>query len=358
MTAAPLARSRRAFVSLALAGTAATLLLPHVLGEYWTKVATLCVVYAIAAAGAQILYGRLGFVSLNQIALVGVGGWVFLRTGHAFALPEPALLVVAGLATTVVGVLIGLPSLRLSGLNLALVTLMAAAAFEIVFAALGFPDGGHGFSGRVSGGDLPVALARPSWLSSDTTLFVWTVAVAAACFALLALLVRGRAGRAWMAIGQSVPGALATGVDVTRYRLLALAATSFVCGVSGGLLATGDGRLDPISFPAQASIVLFAVVLIGGAYSLAGAIIAGVFYAGLPAVLDQLGVPGNLILVVFGVGLVHSLLTSPRGIAGQVGDALTALAKTLGTRRVRRAPTITGPEPSLLHSKEEVSGRA
>jgi branched-chain amino acid transport system permease protein len=319
-------------------GVIVTVLVPTTVGAYWTKVLTLCVIYAVAAAGAQVLYGRLGFVSLNQVALVGVGGWAFLRAGHAIALPHPLLLVLAGLVTMVVGVLIGLTSLRLSGLALALVTLMAAGAFEIIFTAVGFPDGGSGALGKATGGQLSAALPRPGWLDSDATVFVYTTAVAATCFTLLWWLVRGRAGRAWMAIGQSVPGALATGVNVTRYRLVALASTSFVSGVAGGLLATGDGRLDPISFPAQQSIVLFAVVLIGGAYSLLGAAVAGLFYAGLPAVLDQFGVPGNLILVVFGAGLVHSLITSPQGIAGQLHRAAEA-------RQARRQTAgVTGPE--------------
>lgn len=339
----------------AVAGLSVTAAIPVAVGEYWTKVLMLCVVYAIAAAGAQVLYGRLGFVSLNQVALVGVGGWVFLRIGQAVSLPHPVLLLVAGLVTAVVGVLIGLTSLRLSGLSLALVTLMAAAAFEIVFTAVGFPDGGRGVLGKVSGGELPVVLARPGWLSSDAALFVYTTLVAAACFALLWLLVRGRAGRAWTAIGQSVPGALANGVDVTRYRLLALAATSFVTGVAGGLLATGDGRLDPISFPAQASIVLFAVVLIGGAYSLLGAAIAGLFFAGLPAVLDQFGLQGNLILVVFGVGLVHSVVTAPEGIAGQI-LRLTRARRPPGTASSRAssgASSVTATE-----TLEEVADHA
>jgi branched-chain amino acid transport system permease protein len=155
-----------------------------------------------------------------------------------------------------------------------------------------------------------------------------------------------------MAIGQSVPGALAAGVDVTRYRLLALAATSFVTGVAGGLLATADGRLDPITFPAQASIVLFAVVLIGGAYSLAGAAVAGFFFAGLPALLDQFGVPGNLILVVFGAGLVHSLVTAPRGLAGQAGDLAAAL------RRRKRAPDPPDGAADVTEALDEVAGRA
>ena len=243
-------------------------------------------------------------------------------------LPHPLLLLIAGVITAAVGVLIGLPSLRLSGLALALVTLMAAAAFEVVFGAVGFPDGGDGILGKAEGALLPSSLARPGFLESDRVLYLYTVAVAALMFLLLWALIRGRSGRAWMAIGQSVPGAVATGVNVARYRLVALVATSFTTGVAGGLLATGDGRLDPISFPAQQSIVLFAVVLIGGGYSLLGAALAGLFYSGLPALLDQLGLDGNLILVVFGIGLVHSIMTAPQGIAGQLSGLAAALRLT------------------------------
>ena len=301
--------------------------LPSVVGDYWTRILTFCAIYSVAAAGAQVLYGRLGFVSLNQVALVGVGGWAFLRIGHEVSLPHPVLLLLAGAVTAAVGVLIGLPSLRLSGLALALVTLMAAAGFEVVFGAVGFPDGGEGFLGKAQGELLPSSLARPGFLESNRVLYLYTVAVAGLMFLLLWVLIRGRSGRAWMAIGQSVPGAAATGVNVARYRLVALVATSFTTGVAGGLLATGDGRLDPISFPAQQSIVLFAVVLIGGGYSLLGAAFAGLFYSGLPPLLDQLGLDGNLILVVFGIGLVHSIMTAPTGLAGQLTVLGTALRR-------------------------------
>ena len=110
-------------------------------------------------------------------------------------------------------------------------------------------------------------------------------------------------------------------------------ATSFVTGVAGGLLATGDGRLDPVSFPAQQSIVLFAVVLIGGGYSLLGAALAGLFYSGLPPLLNQLGLDGNLILVVFGVGLVHSIMTSPTGLAGQLAMLASVLRRITSSSR-------------------------
>ena len=305
---------------------AVLLVVPAVLGGYWTRIATLSAVFAVAAAGAGLLYGRLGFVSLNQVALVGVGGWSFLRLAHlGVGVPSPVLLLVAGLATCLVGTVIGLPSLRLSGLALALVTLMAAGAFSIIFYGLGFPNGGSGWSGHATGAELTSEVPRPSFATSNAAMYRYTVVVAALLFVVLWVVLRGRAGRAWAAIRQSEAGAYAAGVAVTRYRLLALALTSFTTGVAGALLASGTGRLDPVSFPAQQSIVLFAVVLIGGAFSLLGGVLAGLLYAALPAVLTDVGVNSNLVLVVFGVGLVQALVTAPEGIAGQLIGAARRL---------------------------------
>jgi branched-chain amino acid transport system permease protein len=92
--------------------------------------------------------------------------------------------------------------------------------------------------------------------------------------------------------------------------------------------------LDPGNFGAADSIVLFAVVLIGGAFSLLGAVIAGLLSQAFPSLLSDIGVNGNLILVVFGYGLVHAVSTAPQGVAGQLQGLPTAI------RRIgRRAET-------------------
>ncbi|MFD5264805.1 branched-chain amino acid ABC transporter permease [Streptomyces sp. NPDC058335] len=323
------ATARRTLVVGAPAIMGAAILLglvtPILLTGYWTKIATLAAVFSAVAAGAGLLYGRLGYVSLNQVALTGVGGWVFLRIAHEVALPSPVLLVLAGAVTCVIGTVIGLPSLRLNGLILALVSLMAAGAFEILFYGTGFPDGGGGFTGRATGAQLARTVPRPDFATSDDAMFRYTVIVVGILFLILWVTLRGRVGRAWAAIRQSEAGAYATGVPVTRYRLLALALTSFSTGVAGALLATGTGRLDPISFPAQQNIVLFAVVLIGGAYSLFGGVLAGLLYVAFPAVLNDLGIDANLVLVILGLGLVQALVTAPRGMAGQVQGLMARL---------------------------------
>ena len=100
-------------------------------------------------------------ISLGQIALLAIGAWVATRLSYATALPFPLLLIVTGAITCVIGVLIGLPALRLSGLYLALITLMAAGAVTIVLKAIDFPNGGGGFTGRTTLVDLVRARAGP-----------------------------------------------------------------------------------------------------------------------------------------------------------------------------------------------------
>ena len=117
--------------------------------------------YSVVALGLALLVGRVGMVSLGQIALLALGGWVALRIGFASGLPFPLLMLAAGVMTGLFGVIIGLPALRLGGLYLALITLMAAAAISIVAAADELPQRRHGFLGYSITGSGTAALRRP-----------------------------------------------------------------------------------------------------------------------------------------------------------------------------------------------------
>ena len=311
-------------------------ILPAVLSPYWVRVAQAITIYSVVAAGLAILYGRVGMISLCQIALLGVGGWVSLRLAFATGLPFPVILLVSGVITGLIGTAIGLPALRLSGLALALITLMAAGAITIVLRILNFPNGGGGFKGISEGIATNRVMERPAIAASDTAYLRYCVIVAALLFAAAIWHLRSRPGRAWAAIRQSEAAALAAGVKVTVYKLWAFALASFMAGVAGGLLAGSVGQLSIFQFPTQDSIILLAAVLIGGVHSLAGAVVAGVFMRGIPAVLDELGLGANLVLILFGLGVLQVLLTAPRGIYGQLEDAAAAL------RRRRSAPRAAG----------------
>jgi branched-chain amino acid transport system permease protein len=141
--------------------------------------------------------------------------------------------------------------------------------------------------------------------------------------------VRSRPGRAWAAIRQSEPAALAAGVNLTFYKLWAWALASFMTGVAGALLAAEVGKLYTYQFPTRDSIILLAVVLMGGIYSLWGALVAGALMKLLPALLDNWGLPADLLTILFGVGVLQVLLTAPAGLAAQVPKDLARLGRLI-----------------------------
>jgi branched-chain amino acid transport system permease protein len=293
------------------------LALPAVLSAYWTDVMTAVIIYSVVALGLGLLMGRVGLVSLGQIAVLALGAWVAAKLAFATGIPFALVLLASGLVTMVLGTLVGLPALRLSGLYLALITLMLAGAITVVLTATNFPNGGDGFLGHVENDFGNPEVRRPSIAETDPAYFRYTVIVAVIMFLLALVHVRTKPGRAWAAIRQSEPAALAAGVNITLYKLWAFALASFMTGVAGGLLAGDVGELFTYQFPTSQNIVLLAVVLMGGVFSIWGAVVAGLLFKLLPALLDNWGLPADLLTILFGVGILQVLLTAPAGLVYQ-----------------------------------------
>jgi branched-chain amino acid transport system permease protein len=319
------------------------LLLPQLLSGYWVTVCTSVAIYAVVALGLGILMGRTGLVSLGQIALLALAAWVAARLFFATGLPFPIVLLGSGLITMVLGTLVGLPALRLSGLYLALITLMLAGAITVVLRATNFPNGGHGFLGHLETDRGNANIRRPDIANGDTAYLRYTVIVAAVMFLIALIHVRARPGRAWAAIRQSESAALAAGVNVTLYKMWAFALASFLTGVAGGLLAANSGQLFITTFPTSDSITLLAVVLMGGIYSLWGAVVAGLLMQLLPALLNNWGVAADWLTIVFGAGVLQVLLTAPQGLVYQFPRDMAKLGRLIGGVVGRaRSPTREG----------------
>jgi branched-chain amino acid transport system permease protein len=319
------------------------LLIPAVSNSYWIGTFTSAVIYAAVAMSLGILVGRVGLISLCQVALLALGGWVALRLGYGTGLPFLLVMLLTGLITGVIGVIIGLPALRVGGLYFALITLMAAAAITLVLAVVNFPNGGHGFLGYSTSASGVAHLRRPRLAEGDTAYYRYATVVVVALFLLALAHLRSRVGRAWAAVRQSEPAALAAGISVTVHKLWAFALASFVTGVAGVLLAASGGGLTTQQFPVENSITLLAVVLIGGAYSLWGAVAAVVFMEILPALFQLWGVNNNLLLIIFGVGLLQALLTNPAGIVDQLPRDLRRLSGAVHARINRAVPNRAKP---------------
>ena len=303
--------------------------LPDLLSTYWLKILTAVSIYSIVCLGLGLLMGRVGLVSLGQIAVLAIGSWVAARLLFGTGLPFPIVLLLSGFITMVIGTIVGLPALRVSGLYLALITLMLAGAISVVLAATDFPNGAGGFLGHTESTLGGTSVRRPAIGESDPAFFRYSVVVAAAMFLLVLWHIRSKVGRSWEVIRQSEPAALAAGINTTLYKLWAFALASFITGVAGGLLAANVGSLFNYSFPTRENIVLLAVVLMGGIYSLWGAVVAGLFYRYLPALLDSWGLPADLLTILFGVGVLQVLLTAPAGIVDQLPKDVARLGRLI-----------------------------
>jgi branched-chain amino acid transport system permease protein len=320
------------------------LALPSMVSLYYVNALTQVAIYSIVTLGLGVLVGRVGMVSLGQGAVLAMGAWVAARLLFATSLPFPIVLLAAGLITMVLGTLVGLPALRMSGLYLALITLMLAGAITVALATINFPNGGHGFTGYNGASVHIPPIRRPSIGVSDPAFYRYSVIVAVLMFLVVLAHLRGRPGRAWAAIRQSESAALAAGINTTLYKLWALALASFVTGVAGGLVAGFFHYLNSLTFSTQDSITLLAVVLMGGAYSMWGAIVAAFLLKFLQQLLNDWGVSPDWLTILFGIGVLQVLTTAPRGLAEQVPKDLARLGRLILGLLGRRSSAQEGAE--------------
>ncbi len=303
----------------------AFLFIPSIFSLYYVNAWTQVAIYSIVTLGLGVLVGRVGMVSLGQGAVLAMGAWVAARLLFATGLPYPLVLLASGLITMVLGTLVGLPALRMSGLYLALITLMLAGAITIVLQNINFPNGGNGFTGYDGASVHIPPIRRPDIATTDPAFFRYSVIIAVLMFLLVLVHLRGRPGRAWAAIRQSESAALAGGINTTLYKLWAFALASFITGVAGGLVAGFYHYLNSLTFATQDSITLLAVVLMGGAYSLTGAVVAAFLLKFLQQLLNDVGVSPDWLTILFGIGVLQVLTTAPRGIVEQMPKDLARL---------------------------------
>lgn len=326
------AATPRRIITLVVVVLVALLVLPAILSTYWMKIVFEMAAYSLVTLGLGLLVGRTGMYSLCQIPMVAAGVWIALRMHFLLdGAPFPLILLVTGVLTGLVGVVIGLPALRLSGLYLALVTLMAAGAITLLLTVVKFPNSNSGFWGfdkRVASGQN--VLPRPSIAESDIAYYRYTVVVVTIVFMIVAWHIKGKPGRAWGAVRQSELTATAAGVNNTLYKLWAFALSAAVTGMAGAILVAGAG-VTVTQFPVQESILLLAVVLLGGVYNLWGALVAAFFMRVLPKLLDdKLGLPPAVLTMLFGLGVMQVLLFQPKGVVEDLRQLGMAIGRKIG----------------------------
>jgi branched-chain amino acid transport system permease protein len=286
-------------------------LLPFFFGSYRVGQFTQAMALACAVLGLNLLVGYSGQISLGHGAFFALGAYASAISINDLGVPYLLTLPLAGFVCGIAGFLLGLPALRLRGLYLALVTLgVAIATPQVIKRAEGLTGGTQGLSVE--------KVTAPAWsgLADDQWLYFVTLAVAAVMFVLAAFLVRGRVGRALVAIRENEIAARTMGVDLARFKTGTFAVSAAYAGVGGALFTLPIGFLAPESFPLALSFAFLAAIVVGGLATIAGALFGALFIEFVPVYAAD--VDEALAGVIYGGVLILFMYLLPGGVMGLV----------------------------------------
>ena len=300
------------------------LIIPLTLHEYYLSIANLVWISVIGALGLNILVGYTGQVSIGHGAFMSVGAYTAANFVTRLDSPWPINLLAGGLMAALVGAIVGIPSLRIKGLYLAIATLAGQLIIEWTINHVTFISGGVQASVEV-----PRPRLGPYVMASQHAMYYFLL-----FFVVLAIvgtmnLMRSRVGRAFIAIRDQDIAAEIIGINIFRYKLLAFAISSFYAGVTGVLYTYYLGIANYEQFQIGVSIDYLAMIIIGGLGSVLGSIFGAAFVTLLPIViryameafggvfLEQqtvLNLIPNLRLMMFGALIIFFLIVEPEGL--------------------------------------------
>jgi branched-chain amino acid transport system permease protein len=317
----PIRQDRSFMIGLALV---AFVVVPLVANDYWLGAILIpFLILGLAALGLNILTGYTGQLSLGTAGFMAVGAFAaFNFILRVPGMPFLVALFLAGATAALIGVLFGLPSVRIKGFYLAVATLAAQFFIEWVLTKFGW------FSNYNPSGVITAQVIEIAGVRFDTPLskYLLTLGIVAAMALAAKNLARTQTGRFWMAVRDMDLAAEVIGIDIVRTKLEAFAVSSFYCGVAGALWAYAYlGAVEPQAFTLDRSFQILFMIIIGGVGTVMGAFIGAAFIVLLPIALNVTAhalLPGvstdltsNLELVIFGGLIVFFLAVEPHGLA-------------------------------------------
>ena len=323
LRALPTVRSwRRAGAAVA---TAVVLGAPWILSPSQTTLASFALIATMVFLSLLVLTGWAGQISLGQLAFAAVGAWVTAVTG----LPALVAVPLAMVSGAVIAVLVGVPALKLRGLQLAIVTLTFNLAVTTYL-----------LSSRYLGSALPSKVGRPRGLGlqlDDERTFFYVVAVVlAAVFVAVVGLRRSALARELLATRDNEVGAQALGVSPVRVRLVAFGISGAIAGLAGALIAYQQHAVNSDTFSADQSLLFFLFAVIGGLGAPSAALVAGIFYS----VVSVFGLPPNITQLLTGFGGLVLLLLTGGGLAQVVYGARDAWLRAVARRNHISVPSL------------------
>ncbi|WP_029010026.1 branched-chain amino acid ABC transporter permease [Azospirillum halopraeferens] len=277
-TVFPTATSRNA----AILGVAVLLAAPLVFDNYWLNLLIQIGYLGIAALGLNILVGFTGQISIGHAAFFGFGAFASAWLSNSFAIPVALAIPLAGVMTTAVGLIFGIPAARLKGLYLAIATLAAQYILQDFFARAGW------FTGGVAG-----TIAEPFSLfgydfDTDASYFYVVLAYVVVMFLLATNLMRTRDGRALVAVRDHYLSAEIMGINLTKYRTMSFGISAFYAGIGGALYAHYLQFVSVEGFTILFSIQFLGMIIIGGLGSIMGSLMGTAFMVLLPETMQAL----------------------------------------------------------------------
>jgi len=311
---------RRALILAAIVTACA---LPFLLSNFRLFQFTQVFIYAIALLGLNILTGYNGQISLGHGAFYALGAYTTAIMIDRWSVPYGWTIPVAGLLCLVAGFLFGIPALRLEGLYLALATFALALAVPQILK----------YFEHWTGGSQGIVLSKPGAplglkLSPDQWLYFLTLGVLILLLVLGANLLRGRTGRAIVAIRDNPIAAQAMGVNSALYKSLTFGVSAAYTGVAGALSALAIAFVAPDAFNVFLSLTFLVGIVIGGLASISGAIFGGLFVQFVPNWAQEISKAAPW--AIYGIFLIVFMYAMPRGIAGALRLAGARLARFRG----------------------------
>ena len=291
---------------------------PWLFAEYWLAQLTFILIYAIAGLGLMLLAGFTGLFSLGHAAFLGVGAYTQAVMTNA-GVPFPIALACAAGLSAAVGLVVGLPALRVKGIYLGMATLSFGFIVEEVFARWE----------KVTGGNSGIHIKAPDlfgWKlnSGGEFYFLCLVLAVGSTLAILNLL-RSPTGRAFVAIRDSEISAQSMGIHLARYKTLSFALSAALAGIAGALYAHKLQFISPDQFNILQSIDLLLMIVVGGVGSVHGAFLGAIFLISMPQTIAlvkdylpaAIGQAPGLQGVVYGMVLIAFVLFEPLGLYGR-----------------------------------------
>ncbi|GAB3675759.1 branched-chain amino acid ABC transporter permease [Salinisphaera aquimarina] len=287
----------------AAAVVALMIALPFIVGQsgYYLTVFVMASLYVISAISLNLLTGYGGQVSVGHAGFLVVGAYTAAVLSTKLGLPFVIALPASGVMTALISLVIGLPAVRLRGHFLAVATL--GFGLSVPQIALNW--------GSVTGGYSGMAVSRPDLLSSDLVFYYVVILFTVVITWMLYNIARSRMGRAFLAVRDSESAAAATGINVSFYKTIMFVVSAFFTGIAGGLYAYWTGFVSPNDFGISTSLLLLAMIVVGGLASITGAIIGAVVLTFIPHFTESYVGVTDLII---GAAVVLVILFRPAGI--------------------------------------------